>query len=500
MSPRVWSLVLAVVGSLCLALLLAATRAGAESSAPAPGSAAAGSSARAFAIRVSVPGQPGAVTAQVAAPADAVSFGGGFAYPADGSAVTSGAVTGSASASSSPGVADASASAEVQGLSLFGGEITAAQVTSKASATARDGSATGDVSGAAVTGLVVAGQPVEAAPGLRVPLGDWGFALLLAQGQAPAGAGFRGFVTALEITLTADHGGLPAGSSIAVGYAEAAATAPKVVQPPPQPPAPSTPERPAGKAKPSSEQPARRRGSVPPIVRRGIPSLQPKLTKGGYVFPVYGPASFVDTFGAGRAVVGWHHGEDIFAPMGAPVLAVARGALFSVGWNDIGGLRLWLRDDQGNEFYYAHLSAYSPLAIDGARVEPGDVIGFVGNSGDAETTPPHLHFEIHPAALLGLGYDGVINPYRYLQAWRRLDDVRFLAGAGWVPLTARASRAPSPGAYLLSASDISSASGLDPASLRRAMERPVSVEETGAAVGGLVGAAPAAPAVSSSLP
>ena len=62
---------------------------------------------------------------------------------------------------------------------------------------------------------------------------------------------------------------------------------------------------------------------------------------GGYVFPVYGPASFGDTFGAPRGDVsgGWHHGEDIFAPLGTPLLAVADGTVFSVGWNDIGGWR-----------------------------------------------------------------------------------------------------------------------------------------------------------------
>jgi murein DD-endopeptidase MepM/ murein hydrolase activator NlpD len=470
-------LVSAVIASLSLASLLAAAGAGAEDAAP-----GSGSSARAVAIRVTVPGQAGAVTAQVAAPPDAVAFGGSFAYPADGSAVTSGAVTGSASASSSVGVADASASAEIQSLSLFGGEITAQTVTAKAVATARDGSATGDLSGASVTGLVIGGTPVEPTPGLRATLGDWGYALVLARGEAPSGEGYRGSVTALEIHLNLDHGGLPAGTVIAIGYAEAAAVAPEVEEaaPPPAPPAP-------GKKRPSSEEPPPP-GSKGPVVRRPLPTVEPKLTKGGYVFPVHGPASFVDTFEAGRAVVGWHHGEDIFAPMGAPVLAVADGTLFSVGWNDIGGLRFWLRDGQGNEFYFAHLSAFSPLAIDGARVRAGDVIAFVGNSGDARTTPPHLHFEIHPLGLLGLGYDGVINPYRYLLAWQRLEDVRFVAGAGWVPAL-HAVQAPSPGAYLLSSTDISSANGLDPGSLRRAMAKPVSAEETGAPVGGLGGVA-----------
>ena len=72
------------------------------------------------------------------------------------------------------------------------------------------------------------------------------------------------------------------------------------------------------------------------------PDITPKLTAGGYVFPVYGPSSFGDTFKAPRGDVsgGWHHGDDIFAPLGAPLLAVASGTVFSVGWNRIGGNRL----------------------------------------------------------------------------------------------------------------------------------------------------------------
>ena len=71
--------------------------------------------------------------------------------------------------------------------------------------------------------------------------------------------------------------------------------------------------------------------------------------------------------------------------------------LHNVGWNRLGGWRLWVEDTAGNWFYYAHLSAYSPIAIDGARVSAGDVLGFVGNTGDAAGGPTHLHFEIHPA-------------------------------------------------------------------------------------------------------
>jgi murein DD-endopeptidase MepM/ murein hydrolase activator NlpD len=196
----------------------------------------------------------------------------------------------------------------------------------------------------------------------------------------------------------------------------------------------------------------------------------PSLGGGPYVFPVLGPSSFVDTFGAARADVSWHHGDDIFAPLGAPILAVADGTLFSVGWNDIGGNRLWLRDRAGNYFYYAHLAAFAAIAIDGMDVHAGDVVGFVGNTGDARTTPYHLHFEVHPVGLLGLGYDGAVNPTGYLESWARLDGVgpESIAGivAGWPRAGATA---PKPGLVLLESSDISSTSGLDPNSLSRAL-------------------------------
>ena len=156
---------------------------------------------------------------------------------------------------------------------------------------------------------------------------------------------------------------------------------------------------------------------------------------------------------------------------------VAIGAPLLVGWLatelwgdpiDIGGWRVWLRARAGNEFYYAHLSAYTPLAVNGAIVNAGDVLGFVGNTGDAEGTPYHLHFEVHPVGLLGLGYDGAVNPTKYLDGWKRLQDVRFDAVAGWAP--ANAANTPKAGAILLQSSDISTASGLNPDSLRRALQ------------------------------
>jgi murein DD-endopeptidase MepM/ murein hydrolase activator NlpD len=447
----------ASVGVLASLVLLTANSAGAGREQ----AAASGASARAYAIRVVVPGDAGGATPTVAAPDDAVVFSGGFDYKG---IVTSGSANASVSAVSEP-TATANASAEVSGLSVFGGEITAASVVAQAHATASAGAASGDINGSGVTGLVALGQSVSSG---TVPLADWGSLTAVAGGASgSASTGYRGSVTALEIRLTAEHGGLPAGTSILVGYAEVAAQA----APPEPAPKPRKPRKPQAGPKATAPEPA---PGFPPI--RQPPAITPKLTAGGYVFPVYGPSSFGDTFGAARGDIssGWHHGADIFAPLGAPVLAVASGTVFSVGWNVIGGNRLWLRDGQGNLFYYAHLSAFTPLAVNGNKVNAGAVLGFVGNTGDAQGTPFHLHFEVHPVSLLGEGYDGAVNPTSYLEAWQHLQDVSFEGGDAWAPLHSIAN-APKPGAILLTATDISTADGLVPGSLQRAI-RPTLVK------------------------
>jgi murein DD-endopeptidase MepM/ murein hydrolase activator NlpD len=442
-------------------------------------------SAGAYGISVSVPGQPAAGAASASAPGPAATgVADGFAYPADGVSARTGAQSSSVSARG----AVAHAVTDVLAVSLLNGEITADSVAGRAKASA----ATVDTAGSQVTNLVLLGQPVTATPNGRFPLADWGYAVTLEQVvDAPVAEGTRNArasITALRVVLTADHGGLPAGAEILVGHAEASASTPVGVQPgtvttePPEP-APK-PGRPGGvppkKAKPLPKPPEPEPGRPGSVFRPPPTDVSAPLSPGGYVFPVYGPSSFTDTFRAPRAGVGWHHGEDIFAPLGAPLLAVADGTVFSVGWNDRGGYRLWLRDRQGNQFYYAHLSAFSPLAVDGNEVRAGAVIGFLGNTGDAQGTPYHLHFEIHPVGLLPMGYDGVVNAFPYLSAWRRLQDVSFAAGRGWAPPVPAAATAPRPAAVLLGSTDISSASGLEPGSLERALVAPVSSESDGA--------------------
>jgi murein DD-endopeptidase MepM/ murein hydrolase activator NlpD len=375
----------------------------------------------------------------------------------------------------------------VLGLSLFGGDLTASSVSARAKAS----SAGADVAGSVVENLVILGQPMPAPANQRFTLGDWGYAITLEQTvESPVASGTRNArasVTGLHVVLTADHGGLPAGSEILVGHAEAAASTPVEpatgTQTAPGAPATTSGATTAAPPKPTKPlpKPPEPEPSRPGSVFRAPPlDVSAPLSPEGYVFPVYGPSSFTDTFRAPRAGVGWHHGEDIFAPLGAPLLAVADGTVFSVGWNDRGGYRFWLRDRQGNQFYYAHLSAFSPLAVNGNEVKAGAVIGFMGNTGDAQGTPYHVHFEIHPVGLLPMGYDGVVNAFPYLSAWRRLQDVSFAAGRGWAPPVPASATAPLPGAMLLGSTDISSASGLEPGSLERALVAPVSSESDGA--------------------
>ena len=460
--------------SIALALIplaLAPGLAGAESSRDG------GATSQAYALKVIVPGQGGVSTTAVAAPVDAVSFGNAASYPSADVVSWGGSV---ASASASPGqTVTANAAAEVSSLSLFSGEVQATSIRGAVQARASSAGASGDFEGSNVGTLVVQGQTVAISPNARVALGDWGFAIVLAQGSAPTDTSFRGNVTALDIRLTVDHGGLPAGTQILVGYAEASVTAPdpQSTETTSTTPVPTTKNRKGSK----SVEPPESNG-IPPVIRQPPIGVKPKLTPSRYVFPVYGQSSFTNTFGAPRATTTWHHGEDIFSSLGAPLLAVADGTVFSVGWNDVGGYRLWLRDQQGNQFYYAHLSAFSPLAQNGAEVKAGDVVGFMGNSGDAAGTPYHLHFEIHPLGMLHMGYDGVVAPYPYLVAWRRVQDITFPDGAGWAPAPNAGSSAPKPGAIVLQVSDISTASGLRPGSVARAFVAPVSAEGDGSLV------------------
>ena len=89
-----------------------------------------------------------------------------------------------------------------------------------------------------------------------------------------------------------------------------------------------------------------------------------------------------------------HEGVDIFAKKGTPVVAPVDGYVSRVGSSNLGGKVVWMRDlDRGHSYYFAHLD--EQLVQGGEKVRQGDTLGLVGNTGNARTTPPHLHFGIY---------------------------------------------------------------------------------------------------------
>ncbi|ADV68920.1 M23 family metallopeptidase [Deinococcus maricopensis] len=99
-----------------------------------------------------------------------------------------------------------------------------------------------------------------------------------------------------------------------------------------------------------------------------------------------------DTWGADRGDGLVHAGQDIFARRGTPVRSATDGLVWRVGSSERGGRWVYVLGAGGRRYYYAHLERVAPGLKEGARVQVGTLLGFVGQTGNAETTPPHLHF------------------------------------------------------------------------------------------------------------
>jgi murein DD-endopeptidase MepM/ murein hydrolase activator NlpD len=127
--------------------------------------------------------------------------------------------------------------------------------------------------------------------------------------------------------------------------------------------------------------------------RRAPTPVTPKVP-GARVCPVVETVTFTDTYGAPRPGGRTHRGVDLFAPAGAPVVAPAAGRVEHFE-DRVGGLSFRLHADDGTLHVGTHLSAYENVGI--GTVAAGTTVGRVGNTGDAVSTPPHLHWEIHPA-------------------------------------------------------------------------------------------------------
>jgi murein DD-endopeptidase MepM/ murein hydrolase activator NlpD len=124
----------------------------------------------------------------------------------------------------------------------------------------------------------------------------------------------------------------------------------------------------------------------------------------GFVCPVVGSVAFSNDWGNPRSEGRTHKGTDLFARRGTPLVAVADGTI-RLSTEELGGISVYLTSNYGMVFYYAHLDSYAPSARSGKRVAIGDVVGYVGDSGNALGGSPHLHFQIHP------GGGGPVNPY-----------------------------------------------------------------------------------------
>lgn len=153
---------------------------------------------------------------------------------------------------------------------------------------------------------------------------------------------------------------------------------------------------------------------------RLILRLQPELLKNGsytltittnpsLAFPVAGDKARIGSYwgadrdGGSRS----HEGVDIFAPFRTPVIATANGVVTRVNTNNLGGKVVWFRPSSASyTLYYAHLD--EQLATTGQSVKTGDTLGLIGNTGNAKTTPPHLHFGIYTSS-------GAVNPLPFIK-------------------------------------------------------------------------------------
>jgi murein DD-endopeptidase MepM/ murein hydrolase activator NlpD len=184
------------------------------------------------------------------------------------------------------------------------------------------------------------------------------------------------------------------------------------------PPVSAAPARPVAK----NARKAAPKASQPPLASApSLPSASPGndlLAARQLAVPVQGvPRSQLrDTFEDGRGKGRRHQAIDIMAPRGTPVLAADDGRVAKISSNRGGGLSAYLVDPSGRlVYYYAHLDGYAPGLQEGQAVRRGDVIGYVGTTGNAPESAPHLHFAVMLLSHERRWWGGeAVNPYAAL--------------------------------------------------------------------------------------
>jgi murein DD-endopeptidase MepM/ murein hydrolase activator NlpD len=139
------------------------------------------------------------------------------------------------------------------------------------------------------------------------------------------------------------------------------------------------------------------------LVTASVPSQLPVPVKG------VRPSDLRDTWGAARSEGRRHRGIDIFAPRGRAVVSATRGIVVTVGTNRLGGRIVRVLGPGGQWHYYAHLDRFAAIHP-GQVIAAGTVLGYVGDSGNARGTPPHLHYGVYRFR------GGAINPYPLIAA------------------------------------------------------------------------------------
>ncbi|HJW74716.1 MAG TPA: M23 family metallopeptidase, partial [Thermoleophilia bacterium] len=312
---------------------------------------------------------------------------------------------------------------------LLDGLVQASGVHLVVQATASGKGVTASTAGSSVSGLTVNGEAVSTDGGV-VSIDGVGTLAVLGASSDGSSPSASAEVVGLRLTLSAPAAGLPAGVVIVVGHAAARAdqaTWRSLAGPPPSSPKPrpkpSTTKSatPPGTSTRSGDTATGTSGASASPGARFDPSVMPTPELDaqaaamfpGAVFPVLGAYSYSNDWLAPRGAR-LHHGTDIFAASGTPLVAAQDGTIdrMSNGDYGLGGISLHVTNDRGDYFYYAHMSGYAPGIHEGLRVRAGDVVGYVGNTGNAAATPSHVHFEIHP------GGGPAINPFPFLEAWR----------------------------------------------------------------------------------
>jgi murein DD-endopeptidase MepM/ murein hydrolase activator NlpD len=141
----------------------------------------------------------------------------------------------------------------------------------------------------------------------------------------------------------------------------------------------------------------------------GTTTPAPPPPPSGGTCPVGGAVSFTDSYGAPRSGGRVHRGVDMIAARGTPIVAIYSGTITAMSTSALGGISVWLRAENGDQFYYAHLDGYGDIST-GQSVSQGFVLGYNGSTGNAPDWLPHLHFEWHP------GGGSAVNPYQLVRS------------------------------------------------------------------------------------